>query len=167
MFGAHSMSQLQEPNHSGSTWVLQSGSRVNAVPREAEALVDGRYLPGVTSDEFFAEVKAVLGDDFEILPGEGGPPIETPFDSGVLDAIRAVFARRLPDATVVPYLMPGSTDAKHYARAGTPTYGFAPVELQRDEPFVELYHSPNERLSAKGLVTGLSWLHDVVTLLAT
>lgn len=147
--------------------VLHAGSSVNTVPREAEAQVDGRYLPGVTREEFLEEVLALIGDDFEIVPVDGGPPLEVPFDSGVLDAIRTVFAERIPDATVIPYLMPGLTDAKHYARVGTPTYGFTPVELQRDEPFGELYHSPNERISARGLVTGLSWLHDVVTLLAT
>ena len=153
--------------NSATPTVLHAGAKVNSVPREAEAQIDGRYLPGVSREEFFAEVQAVIGPDFEIVPIDGGPPIEMPFDSGVLDAIRTVFARRVPDAKVVPYLMPGLTDAKHYARAGTRTYGFAPVELQRDEPFAVLYHSPNERISAKGLVTGLSWLQDVVTLLAT
>lgn len=146
---------------------LLAGGKTHAIPREAEAQIDGRYLPGVTREEFLAEVQAVIGPGFEIQTIEGGPPLEMPFDSGVLDAIRTVFARRVPEAKVVPYLMPGLTDAKHYARAGTPTYGFAPVELQRDEPFAELYHSPNERISARGLVTGLSWLRDVVTLLAT
>lgn len=147
--------------------MLEAGVKVNVVPHVAEAQIDGRYLPGVTREQFLDEVRAVIGDEFELVPMEGGPPLEMPFDSGVLDAIRAVFAKRLPDATVVPYLMPGLTDAKHYAKAGTPTYGFAPVSLNEDEPFAELYHAANERISARGLVTGYEWLHDVVTLLAT
>ena len=147
--------------------MLQAGVKVNVVPGEAEAQLDGRYLPGVTREEFLAEVQELIGPEFEIASLEGGPPLEMPFDSGVLDAIRKVFAERLPEAKVVPYLMPGLTDAKHYARAGTPTYGFAPVALEKDELFGELYHAPNERISTKGLVTGLSWLQDVVTLLAT
>lgn len=147
--------------------MLSAGQKVNVVPHVAEAQIDGRYLPGVTREEFLAEVVEVIGDEFELEPVEGGPPLEMPFDSGVLDAIRQVFALRVPDAKVVPYLMPGLTDAKHYARAGTPTYGFAPVALEPDELFAELYHAPNERISAKGLVTGLSWLQDVVGLLAT
>lgn len=147
--------------------MLDAGIKPNVVPHVAEATIDGRYLPGVTREQFLEEVKAAIGVDFEIVPMEGGPPLEMPFDSGVLDAIRTVFAKRLPDAKVVPYLMPGLTDAKHYAKAGTPTYGFAPVSLKEDEPFAELYHAANERISARGLVTGYEWLHEVVTLLAT
>jgi acetylornithine deacetylase/succinyl-diaminopimelate desuccinylase-like protein len=147
--------------------MLSAGVKVNVVPHVAEARIDGRFLPGVTREEFLAEVRAVIGEGFELEPMQCGPPLEMPFDSGVLDAIRQVFARRVPDAKVVPYLMPGMTDAKHYARSGIPTYGFAPVALEKDELFAELYHAPNERISAKGLVTGLSWLQDVVGLLAT
>jgi acetylornithine deacetylase/succinyl-diaminopimelate desuccinylase-like protein len=90
-----------------------------------------------------------------------------PFESPILDVIRLVMARHLPGAQVVPYLMPGVTDAKHYARAGIPTYGFAPVELAPNEPFAaELYHSPNERISVKGVLGGQVWLREVVEALA-
>jgi acetylornithine deacetylase/succinyl-diaminopimelate desuccinylase-like protein len=58
------------------------------------------------------------------------------------------------------------TDAKHYARAGIPTYGFAPVELTPNEPFAELYHGPNERISMKGVLAGQVWLREVMEALA-
>jgi acetylornithine deacetylase/succinyl-diaminopimelate desuccinylase-like protein len=48
-----------------------------------------------------------------------------------------------------------------------PTYGFAPVQLGRDEPFAELYHSANERVSVKGVMTGQVWLREVVETLAS
>ena len=50
--------------------------------------------------------------------------------------------------------------------AGIATYGFAPVSLKPEEPFAELYHAPNERISVEGLLAGATWLMDVVTLLA-
>ncbi len=152
--------------NTAATTVLSAGSKVNVVPGEAEAWIDGRYLPGVSRDEFLDEVRAVIGPDLEIEPVDGGPPLEMPFDSGVIDAIRRVFARRLPEAKIVPYLMPGLTDAKHYAHAGIPTYGFAPVALKKDEPFADLYHAPNERISVEGLLTGFEWLKEVVLELA-
>jgi acetylornithine deacetylase/succinyl-diaminopimelate desuccinylase-like protein len=62
--------------------------------------------------------------------------------------------------------MPGVTDAKHYARAGIPTYGFAPVEFAPDEPFPELYHGPNGWISVKGVLAGQVWLREVVEALA-
>jgi acetylornithine deacetylase/succinyl-diaminopimelate desuccinylase-like protein len=70
--------------------------------------------------------------------------------------------RRVPGAEVVPYLIPGMTDAKDYARAGIKTYGFAPVALQPGEPFASLYHAPDERVSIPGLEAGLGWLREVV-----
>jgi acetylornithine deacetylase/succinyl-diaminopimelate desuccinylase-like protein len=146
--------------------VLRAGVRVNVIPGEAVAEVDGRYLPGVTYTEFLEEVRRVVGPAFTIETIEHAPPVEMQLDSPVLDAIRQVMARHLPAARVVPYLLPGVTDAKHYARVGIPTYGFAPVELGPNEPFAELYHSPNERISVKGVLAGQIWLREVVDALA-
>ena len=140
--------------------------RVNVIPGEAVAEVDGRYLPGVSHEEFLAEVRRVVGPAFTVETIEHAPPLEVPFESPVLDAIRQVMARHIPGAQVVPYLMPGVTDAKHYARAGIPTYGFAPVELTPNEPFAELYHTPNERISVKGVLAGQAWLRVVREALA-
>ena len=152
--------------NTAATTVLNAGGKVNVIPREATAEIDGRYLPGVTREQFLAEVQKVIGPRFAIEHIEGGPPTEMPFESPVLDAIRTVMAKHLPAAKVVPYLMPGMTDAKHYARAGIATYGFAPVSLKKDEPFAELYHAANERISVEGLSAGAVWLGDVVRLLA-
>jgi acetylornithine deacetylase/succinyl-diaminopimelate desuccinylase-like protein len=76
----------------------------------------------------------VVGPEFAVETIEHAPPLEMPFESPVLGAIRQVMARHIPEAQVVPYLMPGVTDAQHYERAGIPTYGFAPVELTRTSP---------------------------------
>jgi acetylornithine deacetylase/succinyl-diaminopimelate desuccinylase-like protein len=146
--------------------ILRAGARVNVIPGEAVAEVDGRYLPGVTHDAFLAEVRRIVGPAFTVETIEHAPPVEMPFESPVLDAIRQVMARHIPGAEVVPYLMPGVTDAKHYARAGIPTYGFAPVKLLPNEPFAELYHSANERISVQGVLAGQVWLREVVETLA-
>jgi acetylornithine deacetylase/succinyl-diaminopimelate desuccinylase-like protein len=146
--------------------MISAGVKVNVIPSEAEAHIDGRYLPGMTRQEFLDELCEILGRECEVERIEGGPPVEMPVDSAAMAAIRRVFARRRPDARVVPYMAPGVTDAKHYARAGIVTYGFAPVALKPDEPFTELYHAPNERISIEAVETGLSWLLDVVVELA-
>jgi acetylornithine deacetylase/succinyl-diaminopimelate desuccinylase-like protein len=141
---------------------LKAGVKVNVVPETAEAEVDARYLPGVSRQEFLDELGRVLGPEIELEVMEEGAPLEMPLESPLLDAISEVMSERLPGARVVPYLMPGMTDAKHYARAGMACYGFAPVKLKPDEPFAALYHAPNERISAEGLEAGREWLLAVV-----
>jgi acetylornithine deacetylase/succinyl-diaminopimelate desuccinylase-like protein len=45
---------------------------------------------------------------------------------------------------------------------GTPTYGFAPFGLEPGEPFLELWHGVDERISLSALRFGLPVLYDVV-----
>ena len=40
------------------------------------------------------------------------------------------------------------------------------MELAPNEPFAELYHSANERISVKGVLAGQVWLREVVEALA-
>ena len=141
---------------------LSAGGKVNVVPETAEALVDGRYLPGVSQQQFLDEVRALAGKGVEIEVLDGGSPIEMPMHSALMESISRVMERRLPGARVVPYMIPGMTDAKHYARARITTYGFAPAVLKAGEPFAALYHAPNERLSVAALEAGSSCLYDVV-----
>lgn len=145
---------------------LQAGAKVNVIPGEACAHVDGRYLPGVTQEEFLAEVQELVGPGVELEVFDSAPPLELERESACWDAIERVMARHLPGVRVAPYLIPGMTDAKDYARAGIKTYGFAPVALKENEPFADLYHAPNERISAEGLEKGLEYLRDVVLELA-
>ncbi len=142
--------------------ILSAGKNVNVVPLVAEAQIDGRFLPGISQEGFLDEIRSLIGPGFELEPICGGPSLEMPSDTPLMETIVNVMSRHLPGAKVVPYLMPGTTDAKHYARAGITTYGFAPVALKRDEPFASLYHAPDERISIAGLETGLVWLSDVV-----
>lgn len=146
-----------------SVTMLNAGSKVNVVPGAATAEVDGRYLPGVTEKEFLEEIRQVVGPEIEISVTDSGPPVVMPARSELMEAIVKTMAKGLPEARVVPYLMAGVTDAKHYSRADITTYGFAPVALKPEEPFASLYHAPNERISVEGVKTGLGWLYSLVS----
>lgn len=141
---------------------LAAGARVNVVPEEAVAEVDGRYLPGVTREEFIDEIRRAVGDLVELEVTQDQPPVETRPGTPLWDAIVEVMGRAVPGCRVAPYMITGFTDAKHYARAGIATYGFAPVKLKADEPFTALYHAVDERISIEGLEAGTSWLYQLV-----
>jgi acetylornithine deacetylase/succinyl-diaminopimelate desuccinylase-like protein len=145
-----------------SPTMLAAGMKVNLVPETAEACCDGRYLPGRTREDFLADVRALIGPDVEIEPFDEAPPLEVEAESELWDVIARVMRRNVPGAEIVPYLIPGMTDAKDYARAGIKCYGFAPVALKANEPFASLYHAPDERVSIAGLEAGFGWLSEVV-----
>ena len=133
--------------------VISGGYKSNVIPGAVEIKVDGRLLPGQTSDDFLREVRALIGDDAEITARHTPSHIEAPVGE-FFARFQAIIDEMDPGATAVPYLVSGVTDARFFARLGTPTYGFAPVKLPRDMPFWSLFHGADERVPIDGLLTG-------------
>ena len=134
----------------------------NVIPGECWAQLDARFLPGTTVDELLAMIRRRAGSEVEVELLRSLEPVVMPHSTALFAAIERVMAAQIPGAEVVPYLMPGFTDAKHYAKLGMTVYGFAPVALGPDEPFAALYHAPDERISVEGFRKGLEWLYLVV-----
>jgi acetylornithine deacetylase/succinyl-diaminopimelate desuccinylase-like protein len=86
-----------------------------------------------------------------------------PVASPLFDTIQRQIQKREPEAVVVPYLMPGFTDAKQFTRLGARWYGFAPVKLEPGMRFADMFHGTDERIPLAGLRWGVEVLHDVVT----
>jgi len=134
--------------------VIQGGSKTNVIPGSVEITLDGRLLPGQTSDEFLQELREILGNDAEIAHVRHAPSrTEAPVDEQ-FDALADIIAGMDPGARAVPFIVTGVTDARHFARLGTICYGFAPVKLQPDLPFWSLFHGADERIPVEGLRVG-------------
>ncbi len=146
--------------------VARAGSKVNVIPGEAELQLDGRTVPGQTEEDLLREIRAILGEDVELTVMKSMPPVVTePADSLLMDVIRAEIIEREPSALVIPYLIPGFTDAKQFSRLGTHWYGFSPVKLEPRSGlrFAEMFHGHNERIPIAGLHWGTELLYSVVT----
>ncbi len=132
---------------------LDAGYKVNVVPTEATAHVDGRFLPGY-EDEFFQTLRELCGDGIEWDFLSHQQPWETPYDGDLVASMtRAVLAED-PDGMVVPYTMSGGTDAKHFRKLGMRSYGFAPLRLPDDLDFTALFHGVDERVPVDALQFG-------------
>ena len=59
--------------------MLGAGYKVNVIPTEATAHVDGRFLPGY-EDEFFATLASCCGDGVDVEFLSNQQPWETPYD---------------------------------------------------------------------------------------
>jgi acetylornithine deacetylase/succinyl-diaminopimelate desuccinylase-like protein len=133
--------------------MLDAGYKVNVIPTEATAHVDGRFLPGF-EDEFFETIARLCGDGVERSYVSHQPPWETPYDGELVDAMTRCLLAEDPDATVAPYLMSGGTDAKHFNRLGLRSYGFTPLRLPPDLDFTALFHGVDERVPVDALEFG-------------
>jgi acetylornithine deacetylase/succinyl-diaminopimelate desuccinylase-like protein len=149
--------------NTASPTVVRGGNKVNVIPGEASVLIDGRTLPGQTTESFLAELRAVVGADVELEVMADSPPIVTePIESPLYRTMERAILQREPDATVLPFLIPGFTDAKHFTRTGAKWYGFSPVKLDKGIRFAEMFHGHDERIPLDGLRWGTSLLDQVV-----
>lgn len=133
--------------------MLSAGYKVNVIPTEASAHVDGRFLPGF-EDEFFATLAELCGENIDIEYVSKQQPWETPYEGHLVDAMGRSILAEDPDAIVAPYLMSGGTDAKHFNKLGMRSYGFAPLRLPSDLDFTALFHGVDERVPVDALEFG-------------
>lgn len=144
-----------------SPTMLSAGSQINVIPSVAEASLDGRILPGMTHARFEQEIRAVVGDEVEIEFLDPQNALEADPQSPLFDVIAAVLNAHDPDATPIPTLLTGATDAKHVAQTGTKVYGFAPSLYDGPTEWNRI-HGHDERISVRSLQWGTRVLYEVV-----
>jgi acetylornithine deacetylase/succinyl-diaminopimelate desuccinylase-like protein len=147
--------------------VLRAGSKINQVPAEAQLQVDGRLLPGQSAEDFVREIRAVIGEGFDIHVDRTMPANETSWDDPITQYITEVIGRHDPEGIVVRTMIPGFTDAKAYSQMGAKCWGFSPVQLPPGVSFSAMFHGNDERIPVDGFRWGLRVLHDLVVRLAS
>jgi acetylornithine deacetylase/succinyl-diaminopimelate desuccinylase-like protein len=152
-------------SNTASATVVRAGSKTNVIPGVAEFEIDGRTLPGQTDEDLLRELREVLGPDVELEIIKSCPPTVTePVASPLFDIIKREVERREPEATVIPYLIPGFTDAKYFSQMGARWYGFSPVKIEKGSGirFADMFHGHDERVPVAGLTWGADVLDAVV-----
>jgi len=146
---------------------ISASEKVNVIPSRAELRVDCRVPPGLGEAEVRRGIAEVLGEEngaawriefTERVPGNGSP-----IDSPLMETIAAWVDEHDPGAEVVPVILPGFTDSRHF-RAAFPecvAYGFFP---HRHQPLVEaapLIHSADERIDVRDLALATELYRDL------
>jgi len=136
-----------------SPTMLHASDKVNVIPSEIELGLDGRLLPGFQPEDMTRELRALLGDDFdlEIVMFDPGPAEP---DMGLFDTLGAVLRELDPEGTAVPLVMSGVTDARFFSLLGIQTYGFTPLKLPDDFNFIRTIHAADERVPVEALDFG-------------
>ena len=142
---------------------LHAGQKVNVIAGSGEAEVDVRTLPGTDQTALLAEIQAIVGERATVEGVVVLPSIETPADAEIVELMTEALKAADPEAASAPMMITPGTDAKALSRLGIPTYGFAPLRLDADMPFLSLFHGHDERVPVNALAFGLPVLQDVVS----
>ncbi|MCT7351922.1 M20/M25/M40 family metallo-hydrolase [Streptomyces sp. 15-116A] len=140
--------------NSANPTMLDAGYKINVIPGEAVAFVDGRYLPGC-EEEFRATLDRLTGPDVDWEFQHREVALQAPVDSPTYARMRAAVEEFAPEGHVVPFCMSGGTDAKQFSRLGITGYGFAPLKLPQDLDYQALFHGVDERVPVEALRFGV------------
>ncbi|TMK24556.1 MAG: M20/M25/M40 family metallo-hydrolase [Actinobacteria bacterium] len=142
---------------------IRASEKVNVIPSRAELKVDCRVPPGLGEREVREGIAEVLGEDgdgaWRIEFTERVPGNSSPLGSQLMETVAAWVAEHDPGAEVLPVILPGFTDSRHFREAFPEcvAYGFFP---HRHQPLVQtapLVHGADERIDVRdlALATGL------------
>jgi acetylornithine deacetylase/succinyl-diaminopimelate desuccinylase-like protein len=147
--------------------VIHVGQKMNVIAGSGEAEVDVRTLPGTDQDAFLAALQARAGDEVTVESVHTMPAVESSPDAPIVGLMDQALRRADPEGIPAPMMITPGTDAKAVALLGIPTYGFSPLRLEPDVPFLSLFHGHDERVAVSALRFGLPVLHEVVSAFVT
>ncbi|NJP67465.1 M20/M25/M40 family metallo-hydrolase [Streptomyces spiramenti] len=133
---------------------LGAGYKVNVIPGQATAHIDGRFLPGHET-EFLADLDQLLGPRVRREDVHADKALETSFDGDLVAAMQSSLLAEDPVARAVPYMLSGGTDAKSFDDLGIRGFGFAPLKLPPELDFAGMFHGVDERVPVDGLQFGV------------
>jgi acetylornithine deacetylase/succinyl-diaminopimelate desuccinylase-like protein len=136
--------------NSANPTMLQAGYKLNVIPGEAVAYIDGRVLPGF-SDEFRSTLDELTGPNVTWEYAHQEIPLEAPLGAPVMASMAQALLTEDPGSTIVPYCMSGGTDAKQFARLGMTCYGFTPLVLPEGYDYNAMFHGTDERIPLSAL----------------
>ena len=131
--------------------VIHGGVKDNVVPEVAEAMVNFRLVPGDSPDDVVAHVRETIDDpDVEIEALSWSPaPAPGALDGPAFDVIRDSVTAVIPDAVILPGLLPGATDTRHFVGIAKDIYRFVPVRVTMD--LMASFHGRDERMGIEHL----------------
>jgi acetylornithine deacetylase/succinyl-diaminopimelate desuccinylase-like protein len=145
---------------------ITASEKINVIPSRAELKVDCRVPPGLGEQEVRRGIAEVLGDDgFRIDFTERVKGNRSPMQSALMDTIINWIGERDPGAAVVPVILPGFTDSRHF-RSAFPecvAYGFFPQRHQSMLQTAPLIHGADERIDVRDLQFATEFYADLAT----
>jgi len=145
--------------------MLKAGVGANVIPSEAEATLDIRALPGEDIDEFYGEMKRVIGDPaVKIVPIPATRPEAPPsqLDTEMYRVLEQVTRKMYPGSVVLPAMSTGASDMAQLRAKGIQSYGIGPAVTEEDRLQYGA-HSDVERLLESSLYRFVEFTWNAVS----
>ncbi len=143
---------------------IRASEKINVIPSSAELKVDCRVPPGLGEVQVRRGIGVVLGEgawriDFtERIEGN-----RSPISSPLMEAITDWVSEHDEGAGVVPVILPGFTDSRHFRQAfpDCVAYGFFPQKHQTLLQAAPLIHAADERIDVRDLAFATEFFRDL------
>ncbi len=135
--------------------MFNAGIKENQVSQQAQAIVNFRLLPGLSTEQFLEDIKNIVDDDsIEIKTQQWNtnPPISDMNGLGYQHISSAV-SDVLPGVVVIPSLLTATTDTPYYIELTKQIYRFHPFTFPIED--VSKVHSTNERISVNSIINAV------------
>jgi acetylornithine deacetylase/succinyl-diaminopimelate desuccinylase-like protein len=145
---------------------IAASEKINVIPSRAELKVDCRVPPGLGEAEVRRGIAEVLGEDgFEVKFSERVVGNRSPMQSQLMKTIIDWIGERDPSAAVVPVILPGFTDSRHFREAFPEcvAYGFFPQRHQTMLQTAPLVHAADERIDVRDIAFATEFYADLAT----
>jgi carboxypeptidase PM20D1 len=143
--------------------MMNSGTKENILPQRAEAVVNFRLRPGDTVADVADHLHKVIADPgIEITrvgPGNEASPVAALDSPGYLLVAKAIESS-FPEALVVPGLVVGATDTRHYVGLADASLRFGPMRLGPKD--LSRIHGTNERIAVTNLTEMVRFYRQLI-----
>lgn len=144
--------------------ILQAGIKENVLPTRARAVINFRLLPGDSIAEVTQHVERVIGDARVRVQPAGDmrsePSPVSSADSAGFKRLQQAITGAFPQAVVVPGLVLGATDCRHYAPLSQDAYRFTPIRVRPDD--LGRVHGTDERISVDNYTEAIQFYQRLI-----
>lgn len=145
--------------------MMNAGVAPNVLASQATVTLNARILPGDSVESVIAHIRDVVDDpdvEIECTADCWEPSHVSDVDGEGFAMVRRAVGHAFPEAVVVPNLVVGATDSRHYADVATNAYRFLPI-LMNLEDRVRI-HGTNERISIEDFAISVKFYEAMLTL---
>lgn len=150
--------------------MIDAGIAPNVLPQKAELVLNSRILPGDTVQDVIEHVREVIDDpevEIRCLADDQcwEPSAVADIEGEGFDVVRRAIVHTFPEAVVIPNLMVGATDARHYHAVARDALRFLPIRLRKEERLRQ--HGTDEQITEDGFADALRFYLTMLTLAAS
>jgi carboxypeptidase PM20D1 len=130
--------------------IFKAGEKENILPHHALAAVNFRILPGETVESVIERIRKTIDDPgvnikltLTAYGGSNVSDVSSPGFIAISKSTREIFSTVI----AAPYLVVGTTDARHYRNVSKNIFRFIPLVLSNED--LKRIHGINERISVE------------------